>query len=145
MRDAIHSRNTAGPVSMNQTLINLLLGMGALASPLVTIVLLKQRWRKGEAEIRLDKITEAKIADEVASSTDQRERDREAFWQEKLDAQDTKLCEEIRDLRLEVNVLKRYINRHIPWDWEAVRLLKLADINVPNPPSLNYLNGDDRD
>jgi predicted Holliday junction resolvase-like endonuclease len=134
--------------------LNVILGIGALGSPISLVILLRQRWRKGEVEIKademkvdLDKAQISEVANRAAAINQDREQKREEHWQSKLDKQERKLRGEIGDLRAEVNGLKSYINEHIPWDWEAVRQLRLAGIEIDNPPSLIYIrkpngNGD---
>jgi hypothetical protein len=132
--------------------VTTILGIGALGSPISLVILLRQRWRKGEVEIKLDetkveldKQQISEVANRAAAINQDREQKREEHWQKKLDDQEHKLQGEIGDLRAEVNGLKSYINEHIPWDWEAVRQLRLAGIEIENPPSLIYIRNPDGD
>lgn len=134
----------------SQLWINLILGVGALGSPISLVILLRQRWRKGEGEIRLDKVTETKLANEALAINDKRERDREEVWEKRLadqqmlhDRDMSELRGEMRELRLESDTLKLFIHRHMPWDWDAVRKLTLAGIDHSDPPSLIYLKDEE--
>jgi hypothetical protein len=109
----------------SQDWINLLLAMAAALGPAVTVYLARQNWRKTGSEITLNKRQEAKLSQEIENKSE-----------EKFQA-------EIDVLKKEVATLRRYINRHIPWDWQAVRELKLAGIEIEDPPDLNYLEDED--
>lgn len=111
----------------SQEWINLLLAFAAVIGPLVTVYLARQNWRKTGAEIHLNRRQEAKLSQEI-------EQKSEAKFERKIAA-----------LEREVATLRRYINRHIPWDWTAVRHLRLAGIDIEDPPDLNYLQEDDPD
>lgn len=129
--------------------LNVILGIGALGSPISLVILLRQRWRKGEGEIRLDKAQESEVVNRAAAINQDRELKREEHWQKKLDDQEHKfqgeigeLRGEMRALRLESDTLKLFIHRHMPWDWEAVRKMTLASIEHTDPPSLVYIKGE---
>lgn len=122
-----------------QTILNVLLSMGTISSPIIAIIFVRQRLRAGDTKIDLDKKDAAIKSREALSMDQDREQKRETHWQAKLDDQERKLDEEIAELRAEVNGLQRYINEHIPWDWDAVRQLRLAGIEIDNPPSLIYI------
>lgn len=131
------------------TWLNIILGIGALGSPISLVILLRQRWRKGEGEITLDKAQESEVVNRAAAINQTRELEREQHWQKKLDDQEHKfhgelgeLRGEMRELRLESDTLKLFIHRHMPWDWEAVRKMTLAGIEHTDPPSLVYLKGE---
>jgi homoserine dehydrogenase len=119
--------------------LEIVLGIGALGSPVSLLILLRQKWRKGEVDIEVEKVSVSEVANRAAAINQDRELKREEHWQKKLDAQEYKFQGEIGELRAEVNGLKSYINEHIPWDWEAVRQLRLAGIEIENPPSLIYI------
>lgn len=122
-----------------QTILNVLLAMGTLASPIIALIFVRQQLRAGDTKIDLDKKDAAIKSREALSMDQDREQKRETHWQTKLDDQELKLDQEIAELRAEVNGLKQYINEHIPWDWDAVRQLRLAGIEIDNPPSLIYI------
>ena len=80
--------------------------------------------RSVEAKTNLDETQQASIVKEISESSEEKFRG------------------EIADLRREIESLKLYINRHIPWDWKAVRELRLQGIDIEDPPSLQYIEGE---
>ena len=78
----------------------------------------------------------------IASVEESREKlhqSRELFWRNEMQMMRESFEREIQELRNEVTWLRVLIENHVPWDWEVVRLLKLAGIEYRDPPTLNYL------
>lgn len=88
--------------------------------------------------IRARKINTAK----VESETSLNEAQQADIVRQISDSSEQKFRAEIDALKREVESLKLYINRHIPWDWKAVRELRLNGIEIEDPPSLQYINGE---
>lgn len=75
----------------------------------------------------------------VAQSRENLNQSREKFWREELEDAKLSFDNELSSLRQELGWMRLLIENHVPWDWEVVRQLKLAGIDVSNPPTLNYI------
>lgn len=64
---------------------------------------------------------------------------RETFWRDEVGSVKDTFALEIENLKTEISWLRALIELHVPWDWEVIRLLKLAGIDMRNPPSLIYI------
>ena len=91
------------------------------------------------AKVDVDKATQAKIAAEAAKIDEEREREREKFWQEQLARQEDQYKNEKNDLKLEVRIYQTHIDRIQLWVWGAIRALRLNGIEYENPPDLTAI------
>lgn len=107
-------------------IINICLAIAWLISIATTIYFLPTRKRKEDSEVHLTQAQERQMVTQIEQSQEQ------------------KFNKEIVDLKIEVESLKKYINEHMPWDWNAVRALRLAGIEIDDPPSLFYIKGEEK-
>lgn len=119
------------------TWLSVILGVGALGSPISLLILLATRKRKIEGEIGLDKAQESEVINRAAAINQTRELERDRFWQEKLDATEARCNKQVDKLKEEVDVMEAFIDHTVPWIWGAVRNMKLRDIDYTDPPSLS--------
>ena len=110
---------------MTDRLINLCLLAAALLSLATTIYFLPSRKRKEASEIHLTQAQEKQMVTQIEQS------------------QEDKFNTKIADLERELVSLKKYVNEHMPWDWKAVRALRLAGIEIDDPPTLFYIKEGD--
>lgn len=85
-----------------------------------------------KAKTKLTTEETARVANEAAQINEKRERDREAYWQEQLEAIRT----QAREDRTELVGLKRYVNRVVPWVWRAAQKMLNENIDFEAPPQL---------
>lgn len=104
--------------------INICLAIGWVLSILTTIYFLPTRKRKEDSEIHLTQAQEKQMVTQIDEIQEQRYRTK------------------IEELEKKVGYLEKYINEHMPWDWKAVRSLRLAGIDIEDPPSLFYIKDD---
>lgn len=110
----------------------LILGGGGLITGLLALFSARSNRNKLNSE------TDINVAS-VEQSRESLRQARETFWQNELiNVRDT-FEKEIATLRDEIGWLRVLIENHVPWDWEVVRQLKLAGIEVRDPPTLNYI------
>lgn len=99
----------------------------AFTGMLLSIKSRKTNTSKVESETNLNEAQQAEIVRRISESSEE------------------KFQRRIAKLEREIESLKLYINRHIPWDWKAVRELRLAGIDIEDPPSLQYIqNGSEQ-
>lgn len=110
----------------------LVLGGGGLVTGI--LALFSARANKG----KVNSETNLNIAS-VEESREKLHQSRELFWRNEMQQVREAFEREIQELRNEVTWLRVLIESHVPWDWEVVRLLKLAGIEYRDPPTLNYL------
>jgi predicted RNase H-like nuclease (RuvC/YqgF family) len=113
--------------------------IGVVISAAVTLYNVRANREKTIAETAKTKAETAVTSREAAAFDANRERLREEHWQEKLDKSEARFEAEIGELRDEVQMLRRFIERHVPWDWKAVRELRLLGSDIEDPPTLTYL------
>ena len=96
--------------------------------------------RSGEiAKVGIDRATEAKIASEAARIDEEREREREEFWQEQLARAEDKCQRDKQNLEDEKRIYQTYVDRMVPWSWRVIRTLRLNDLDYDNPPDLTQI------
>lgn len=98
----------------------LILGGGGLVTGVLALLSAKTNKNKTKSETNLNIANEAHYRENIHQS-------REALLQK-----------EIILLREEVAALRTLIEKHMSWDWEVVRQLRLAGIEFREPPTLNY-------
>lgn len=101
--------------------INVCLAIAWVLSVVTTIYFLPTRKRKEDSEIHLTRAQERQMVTQIEQSQEQ------------------KYEKKIAEIELELVSLKKYVNEHMPWDWKAVRALRLAGIEIEDPPSLFYI------
>lgn len=106
--------------------INICLALAWMLSIATTIYFLPQRKRKEDSEIHLTQAQERQMVSQIESSQEQ------------------KFNAKVEALELELVSLKRYVNEHMPWDWKAVRALRLNGIEIEDPPTLFYIKEADK-
>ena len=88
------------------------------------------------AKVNVDNATQAKIAAEAAKIDEDREREREKFWQEQMARHEERCRNEKSELKLEVRIYQTHIDRIQMWVWGAIRALRLNGIEYADPPDL---------
>lgn len=116
------------------TVGTLILGSGGLITGV--LALLSSRSSKN----KIDSETQVNIAS-AAQSHEMLVQSRETFWRKETEFVKEAFEVELVSLKKEVAWMRVLIENHVPWDWEVVRQLKLAGIEVSNPPTLNYVKG----
>ena len=116
------------------TVGTLILGSGGLITGV--LALLSSRSSKN----KIDSETQVNIAS-AAQSHEMLVESRETFWRKETEFAKEAFEVELVSLKKEVAWMRILIENHVPWDWEVVRQLKLAGIEVSNPPTLNYVKG----
>jgi len=116
------------------TVGTLILGSGGLITGV--LALLSSRSSKN----KIDSETQVNIAS-AAQSHEMLVESRETFWRKETEFAKEAFEVELVSLKKEVAWMRILIKNHVPWDWEVVRQLKLAGIEVSNPPTLNYVKG----
>ena len=110
----------------------IILGGGGLVTGILALFSARANKSKVNSETNLN------IAS-VEASREKLHQSRELFWRTEMKQMRESFEREIQELRNEVTWLRVLIENHVPWDWEVVRLLKLAGIEYRDPPTLNYL------
>lgn len=103
------------------TIGTVILGSGGLITGVLALLSSKSNKNKIDSETDINIANVEQVRENLSQS-------RERF-----------LSEEITALKQEVGWLRLLIENHVPWDWEVVRQLKLAGIEMTNPPTLNYI------
>lgn len=116
------------------TVGTLILGSGGLITGV--LALLSSRSSKN----KIDSETQVNIAS-AAQSHEMLVESQETFWRKETEFVKEAFEVELVSLKKEVAWMRILIENHVPWDWEVVRQLKLAGIEVSNPPTLNYVKG----
>lgn len=111
-----------------------MLGSGGLVTGLLALVSAKSNRGKTNSE------TDLNLAN-VQHSREKLYQSRETFLRDEMEKMREVFDSEIAALKEEVSALRSLIESHVPWDWEVIRQLKLAGIEVRNPPTLNYIHG----
>lgn len=78
----------------------------------------------------------------IANADQSREnlyQSRELFWRNEMGVVRDQLELDIKLLKDEITSLRILIEKHVLWDWEVIRQLKLAGIDFRDPPTLNYI------
>lgn len=99
--------------------------------------------RKTDAETEKTKVETTVSAKEAAAFDENREIEREARWEKKLAETEKKLGDRITEHERRLATQQRYIEKHVPWDWRAVRELRLKGVEIEDPPTLVYLPDDE--
>lgn len=76
----------------------------------------------------------------AAQSRESLYQSRELFWRNEVSNVREQFSNDINFLKEEVTFLRILIEKHVIWDWEVMRTLKLAGIDFRDPPTLNYIN-----
>lgn len=116
------------------TVGTLILGSGGLITGV--LALLSSRSSKN----KIDSETQVNIAS-AAQSHEMLVQSQETFWRKETEFVKEAFEVELVSIKKEVAWMRILIENHVPWDWEVVRQLKLAGIEVSNPPTLNYVKG----
>lgn len=114
------------------TLGTLILGGGGLVTGILAL------FSARSSKDKLNSETKINVAN-VENSREQLHQSREIFLRTEMDKMHEVFEKELALLRSEVGWLRVLIENHVPWDWEVVRQLKLAGIEVRDPPTLNYI------
>lgn len=104
------------------TLSTIILGGGGLVTGAIALYSAKSNKSKVNSEALTNTANAETLREKLYQS-------RELFWRN-----------EINELKAEVSWLRTLIEHHVLWDWEVVRTLKLAGIDFPDPPTLNYIH-----
>lgn len=78
----------------------------------------------------------------IANAEQSREnlyQSRETFLRTEMQTAKTQLEKDIKNLQTEMSHVRSMIEKHVLWDWEVIRQLKLAGIDFRDPPTLNYI------
>lgn len=125
---------------MNAQTIGLLVTwLGALVTAAIALYTVRANRNKTVAETELTKTQTAAKTKEAAAFDEDREDKREAKWEAKIRECEDKFEAQIDPLRRELAFQRRYIERHIPWDWTAVRELRMRGVEIDDPPTLVVL------
>lgn len=114
------------------TVGTVILGSGGLVTGVLALFSSKSNRNKVDSETSVNAATAAQSRESLSQS-------REKFIQDELNSVRATLQHEISCLKQEVGWMRRLIELHVPWDWEAVRKLTLAGVDIANPPTLNYI------
>jgi hypothetical protein len=117
----------------------LLTGLLALYSARATKNKTQAEAGKTSADAGVSKATEKEIEVRAVAMSEKTFQDREKFWSDRVEEVRESCEKDVNELKEEVGWLRILIENHVPWDWEAIRKLKLADIEQRNPPTLNYV------
>ncbi|AXH46872.1 membrane protein [Mycobacterium phage Aminay] len=126
-----------------QLIVNLLLASGTLATALLGVMSYRQNRRKGDADIEHSQATTTEVVNRAAQINETREMEREKFWRSTLADTERRLEGELSNVRAELANLKNGINKHVSWDFKAIRELRLLGSDIEDPPSLLYVPDDD--
>lgn len=121
------------------TIGTFIIGSGGLLGSCIAIYMARANRKKTEAESIKTSSEARKLDTEAAKLDDERYRDRETFWREEVEKVEKKFERKIDELEQKVAGLQLLIEGHIPWDWEALRKLKMNDIDQRDPPTLIWV------
>lgn len=105
----------------------------------ITLYTVRPNRNKTVAETELTKSQTVTKTKEAAAFDEDREQKREAKWEAKIKECEDKFEAQLDPLRRELAFQRRYIERHIPWDWTAVRELRMRGVEIEDPPTLVVL------
>jgi len=111
---------------------SLIVSFGALITGAVALYMARASKGKTQAETK-------KLDTEAAKLDDDRFQAREVYWNGVVTSLKSEFEEKIDELERKVSGLQLLIEGHIPWDWEALRKLKLNDIEQRDPPTLIWI------
>lgn len=93
--------------------------------------------REGErAKVRIDSSTAASLDEDRERKRQEHWDAREREWGKKLHETEDRCNGRVDAMQLEINILEAYVDQIVPWTWGAVREIRLAKIDLENPPSL---------
>lgn len=111
---------------------SLIVSFGALITGAVALYMARASKNKTQAETK-------KLDTEAAKLDDDRFQAREIYWNGVVKSIKEEFEDKIDELERKVSGLQLLIEGHIPWDWEALRKLKLNDIEQRDPPTLIWI------
>lgn len=118
---------------------SLILGGGGLITACLAFYSARANRTKISSEAGVNAATEKEIEQRAIGLSEKTYQARERFWEERVDKVKIQCEAEIDELREEIGWLRLLIEAHVPWDWEAIRLLKLNSLDMRDPPTLNYI------
>ena len=110
----------------------IVLGGGGLITGLLALFSARANKNKTNSEVKVNMSTAEQIREKLYQS-------REEFWRGEVDHMQKCFSCDLGKLRNESAALRALIDRHLIWDWEVVRALKLAGVEVRDPPTLHYI------
>lgn len=110
----------------------LVLGGGGLLTGMLALFSATEGKRKTKSETKVNNANAETLREKLFQT-------REAFWRGEVEKVKESFEKEVEELRSEVAWLRVLIEAHVPWDWEAIRQLKLSGIAFRDPPTLNYI------
>lgn len=114
------------------TLSTIVLGGGGLITGAIALFSARSNKEKMNSEASVNRNNAETLREKLYQS-------REIFWREEVDHLQKSFNFDLSKLHNEAAVLRALIDRHLIWDWEVVRALKLAGIELRDPPTLHYI------
>jgi hypothetical protein len=117
----------------------IILGTGGAVTGGLSIFAVRANKNKTVSETGMNEASGKEIEQKAIALSEQTYQARETFWSKQVETVRTDCEKEIAELREEIGWLRVLIENHVPWDWERIREAKLAGLDPPNPPTLNYI------
>jgi hypothetical protein len=114
------------------TVGTLVLGGGGLITGILALFSARSNKNKVNSEVKINLNTAEQIREKLYQS-------REEFWRSEVETLQKRFNCDLTKLRNESAYLRSLIDNHLLWDWEVVRALKLAGIELRDPPTLHYI------